>query len=439
MLDDLASLGSIRIATVTNHALGTSFYTGIVGGDSFFNIDTVTDAGGYYISDHGKWISADNLQLTLAHELAHADYNAADPVNDYGLTNPAFDFKGTPVTVQNAVAGELGHDELRQASYHAALPGGSPMMSLLTPDQDYTDGNPIDISIFGTNTTDDNINLSSRTDGAKTLLFGFGGDDTLTAASGNAYLYGGTGDDSVVGGAGNDHLFGEAGDDTLSGGAGNDTLNGGGGTDQLLGSDGNDRLVDTGGAADGSDWRSFDDNSSPRAMIEGGAGNDTLVASTPGAVFIGGPGDDVIDATGNNAWDALISFSAGDGHDTVATNLVTYSGLYGTDTYTESHVWGIDFGSLTAADLELHFTNWHLIHAYPDFDWVIGDLSIVVKATGDSISVGRTDAYLRSEDGSFDQSVGDNIFNEISRGEFGGIWSPDLYDKIASDGGLIFG
>jgi len=433
MLDDLASLGPIRFATVAGQSTG--YYPGINGGDPFFIVNRAVDAGSYYISDHGKWIPADNLQLTLAHELAHDDYNAADPANDYGLTNPSFDFKGTPVRIQNTVAGELGLNDLKQASYHAALPGGDPMMSLLTPGHDYTDGNPIDISIFGTNTTDDNIDLSSRTDGARTLLFGFGGDDTLTATSGTGYLYGGDGNDSLVGGTGDDHLRGEAGDDTVQGCDGSDTIDGGQGTDSLVGGNGDDLLTDS----QGGDWLDFSDPT-PRNVLDGGAGNDTLVATSSGAILRGGPGDDVIDARGSENFDIVVQFGVGDGHDTILTNPYYATGDYGAFQYTTSGVGAIDFGSLSASDLEVKFSNWHIIHSYPTLDQVIGEVSIIIKSTGDSIDIGIADANLRNESGDFSTNQGDYIFDDdVWPMEFNGQFAYQPLSFIATHGGLIFG
>jgi len=56
------------------------------------------------------------------------------------------------------------------------------------------------------------------------VLYGEGGNDTLTGSSGNDILSGGAGNDTLNGGAGNDILLGGAGNDILTGGAGNDTF-----------------------------------------------------------------------------------------------------------------------------------------------------------------------------------------------------------------------
>ena len=83
-------------------------------------------------------------------------------------------------------------------------------------------------------------------------------------------------------------LVAEAGNDSLNGGIGNDSLDGGNGDDTLNDGDGNDSL-------------------------DGGTGNDKLY---------GGLGDDgyIVDATGD-----LVSEKAGEGNDTVYTNLAAYT------------------------------------------------------------------------------------------------------------------
>ncbi len=62
-------------------------------------------------------------------------------------------------------------------------------------------------------------------------LFGYAGDDTLSAKEGNDTLNGGDGKDWLIGDAGNDTLYGDAGNDGLIGGAGNDSIDGGVGID----------------------------------------------------------------------------------------------------------------------------------------------------------------------------------------------------------------
>lgn len=107
------------------------------------------------------------------------------------------------------------------------------------------------------------------------LVFGRGGNDTLTVDEANGALpkvamFGGSGDDLMTGGSGADFLFGQADNDTLLGkggadvlfgGDGNDTLTGGDGDDQMFGEAGDDRMI----------WNPGDDSD----LMEGGAGTDT--------------------------------------------------------------------------------------------------------------------------------------------------------------------
>lgn len=75
------------------------------------------------------------------------------------------------------------------------------------------------------------------------ILFGEGGRDSLLGGDGNDVLSGGDGDDRLFGEAGNDVLSGDAGKDVLEGGAGHDTLSGGAGDDVAVGNDGDDIFV----------------------------------------------------------------------------------------------------------------------------------------------------------------------------------------------------
>ena len=75
------------------------------------------------------------------------------------------------------------------------------------------------------------------------VLFGDAGNDMLFGEAGRDTLMGGDGQDILSGGDGDDRLFGEAGDDVLSGDAGNDVLDGGTGHDTLAGGAGDDVMV----------------------------------------------------------------------------------------------------------------------------------------------------------------------------------------------------
>jgi Ca2+-binding RTX toxin-like protein len=106
---------------------------------------------------------------------------------------------------------------------------------------DFLNGN------FGTSGND---NLSGNHSSG--MIFGYAGNDVLTAGYGNYTLNGGDGDDLLNGGNGHDHLYGGSGSDTLYGGNGDDVLRGGTGLDYLYGGAGADTFVldDVGGTYD---------------------------------------------------------------------------------------------------------------------------------------------------------------------------------------------
>lgn len=119
--------------------------------------------------------------------------------------------------------------------------------------------------------------------GGDDLLFGLSGDDILLGGDGNDRLHGGDGNDILTGGAGNDELFGGDGHDVLHGGSGDDVLFGGDGDDVIFGEDGNDHvwgqagadIIHT-GAGDDTIFATVGDGND---HINGGSGSDTLVFS----------------------------------------------------------------------------------------------------------------------------------------------------------------
>lgn len=186
---------------------------------------------------------------------------------------------------------------------------------------------PADVLVMGTSgspngsASDTLTVLSSGAAGHHAVVFGFGGNDTITGGAANDTLNGGEGNDSIVGhsethttagaytesdwllggngndtiagGDGNDHIYGNVaigaagtadGNDVLSGGNGNDYINGNAGSDTIDGGNGNDRLY--GGSGDDS--------------IVGGAGNDYLQGNKGNDVLDGGTGNDTIHGGGDN-------------------------------------------------------------------------------------------------------------------------------------------
>lgn len=123
------------------------------------------------------------------------------------------------------------------------------------------------------------------------VVYGYDGDDQITAGIGN---------DLVDGGAGNDKIHAGAGDNEVYGGDGNDTINANGGNDHVEGGDGNDVI----NAGDGNNF------------VSGDGGNDQISTGAGDDVIDGGDGNDVI-----NSGDAVFFdyVDGGDGADTITT------------------------------------------------------------------------------------------------------------------------
>ena len=179
------------------------------------------------------------------------------------------------------------------------------------------------------------------------------GNDTLDGGSGDDTLYGGGGADVLTGGAGNDLNYGGSGDDLIRGRAGDDLIDGGDGYDragyyhtdeaaggvtvdlnivgpQNTGSQGWDTLVSieyvsgtpfadvlTGDGNDNILWGSIatidpDSNwvsTTNNDTLDGGGGNDLLVAGIGDQTLAGGDGIDTVGFTENFGDDPAIHLS----------------------------------------------------------------------------------------------------------------------------------
>ena len=149
-------------------------------------------------------------------------------------------------------------------------------------------------------------------------IYGQGGDDTILGGRGSDDLFGGGGTDRLTGETGNDEIDGGPGDgDHLDGGAGDDTLDGGPGDgDTVFGGVGNDRIDGGPGAHDIASYKgvggpiSADLGSGAVSGAEGerlrgiedvlgGSGDDTLSGDAASANRLdGGPGEDRLIAVG---------------------------------------------------------------------------------------------------------------------------------------------
>lgn len=178
------------------------------------------------------------------------------------------------------------------------------------------------IDVFDAGAGDDKLQAGDEA----AYLFGNDGDDTITAGTGalaayggqgddhldgsdsaDSYLDGGSGDDVLIGGGGDDQLFGGSHEDAmadgldatdndvLDGGGGNDILKGGLGADWLLGGDGDDVIDHFGHAMEesGAEQHDYDwHNDGASDVLDGGAGNDTLIFGASD-IATGGEGNDV--------------------------------------------------------------------------------------------------------------------------------------------------
>jgi len=167
-------------------------------------------------------------------------------------------------------------------------------------------------------------------------LYGQGGDDTLDGGRGGDHLDGGAGNDTLIGDRGSDTLEGGPGTDHLQGDSGNDHLDGGAGDgdvvdegpgdgyadggpgdyDVVIGGTGNDRLSGGPGAHDIVSYKGVggavtinlqtqrvsgaeDERISGFEDAIGGSGDDTIIGSSTSSNRLdGGPGDDHLLAVG---------------------------------------------------------------------------------------------------------------------------------------------
>ncbi|MEO8318967.1 MAG: calcium-binding protein, partial [Bradyrhizobium sp.] len=236
-----------------------------------------------------------------------------------------------------------------------------------------TVANTAKIQLFGLD-GNDTITID-ETNGAMpaALIFGGGGNDTITGGSGNDMLFGEAGNDILLGKGGNDLLFGGAGNDTLIGGTGDDQMfgqagndrmiwNPGDGTDLMEGGDGNDTAEVNGGngaenftiTANGTRVRfdrtspapfSLDIGTTENLVINANGGDDVITAGNGLGSLIkltidGGTGNDTI--TGGDGNDTLIG---GDGNDTINGGRGNDTALLGTGD--DTFVWNPGDGSDT--------------------------------------------------------------------------------------------
>ncbi len=190
---------------------------------------------------------------------------------------------------------------------------------------------------------------------AGVTILGSSGADTLDLGSvtltGITLIDGGAGDDIITGSEAGDVIYGNAGSNTIKAGGGNDTIRFGiGSTDTVDGGDGADTLIAIANNAS-IDWSKVSNvetvsgGSFSGVSIAGTAGNETFdfsgIALTGIALIDGGAGDDTI--TGSAGSDTIYgnagvnTINAGGGNDTIrfgAGSTDKINGGSGTDTLT---------------------------------------------------------------------------------------------------------
>jgi Ca2+-binding RTX toxin-like protein len=262
----------------------------------------------------------------------------------------------------DTITGSAGADTISGGVGNDVLNGGDGSDTYL-----FAQGDGID-AITDTGASGVDTILASDDNVAITLRTGFGAGNGIEEISAgghsNVTILGGAGAENfnlstvlltgiaaIDGGAGNDTITGSAGADTIVGGLGNDILNGGDGNDTYVfaSGDGLDVVTDTGvsgtdtiaaagdnvaialrtvfGAANGIE--AITAGGYANVTIQGGSGaenyNFTTVSLTGIALIDGGAGNDTI--TGSAAADLI---SGGDGNDVLAggagVDTVTYAG-----------------------------------------------------------------------------------------------------------------
>ena len=255
------------------------------------DLGNILFSGQTTITDSFDVFNANSTQGTIFNK------NTVTFLNDLNNNVSGFDNSDDVINGQGGddlIDGKSGNDLLRGGAGNDTLIGGV--------------GNDILVEDTGNNSLvggigDDTLNVDSST--GKNTLDGGAGDDTLyvRGSQGNNLLSGGDGNDflnaSELAIAEGHNFIGSSGNNTLNGGAGDDTLRAESpkSNSLLSGDDGNDYLSTSGYIFYRSDY-SF--NSSGNNTLNGGIGDDTLLAetSTGNNLLSGGDGNDLLSISG---------------------------------------------------------------------------------------------------------------------------------------------
>lgn len=133
------------------------------------------------------------------------------------------------------------------------------------------------------------------------VIYGNGGNDSITVTGGNDIVYGGDGNDGIGDMRNPQNELFTTGTVKFYGGAGNDTLGNTTFAGELYGEDGNDELTAGNGLT---------------SILDGGAGNDWIKAANGASQIFGGAGNDFIFGLGNG----IKTVQAGAGNDYVVAD-----------------------------------------------------------------------------------------------------------------------
>ncbi|MBB2688977.1 UNVERIFIED_ORG: Ca2+-binding RTX toxin-like protein [Rhizobium esperanzae] len=339
----LASLPNVENLTYT----GTAAFTGagnaaanvIVGGagndtlDGGAGADTLIGGAGndtYIVDDAGDVVVEVAGGGTDVVKTVLASYTLGANVENLTYTGSSA-FAGTGNELDNAITGGAAADTLSGDAGNDTLDGGAGADTLIggLGDDTYIIDNAGDIV---------SENAGEGTDTVKTSLttYTLGANvENLTYTGTAAFTGTGNGLDNVItGGTGADHLAGSLGNDTYIVDNAGDvvTENAGEGTDTVRTALASytlaanvENLVYTGAAAFAGTGNGLDNMITSGAgadTLTGGAGNDTLDGGAGADKLVGGTGDDIYIV--DNASD-VVTENAGEGNDTIRTNLATYS------------------------------------------------------------------------------------------------------------------
>jgi Ca2+-binding RTX toxin-like protein len=239
----------------------------------------------------------------------------------------------------NLLLGDLGNDLVVGINARDSLYGGKGIDTL---------------EIYGSNSygsgDDDNDTLTVENSTQTTL---FDSSQAVIVGIERVTLLGGGGDDSLDGGIGEFRK----GKNLYDGGDGNDTVMSYAFQDTVLGNDGNDSIMSvtaTGRSSQGGEISS--PGYAGEVLLDGGRGNDTIIAAFATDTMVGGEGndslsgifnqasggdgDDTIDATGVGTNAARITLDGGAGNDRLLGNVGTVPNFFNAGSGNDVMVFG---------------------------------------------------------------------------------------------------